>query len=222
MSSSLFNRRRAQAFERAKVSRQNSGRALADVAYAEAVNEMRQIALLARSICAIRFVADFSAIRSSAATSSSFSGRGRRHRAPSSFPRTARPAHRPTLQSASPAAKQVQQPSFQLRRAIRRDAARDHFAFGPRDDAAAHRTVLRHLKLFFFTRAPRLDDLEDFRNNLAALFDQDPIALAHVEAFDLVRIVQRRAGDGSSRELDRFKISDGSQRARAPDLHDDV
>src|SRR5205085_10180161 len=44
----LFDRRGGQAFERAEVAGEQSRGALADVAYAEAVDELRQVALFAR------------------------------------------------------------------------------------------------------------------------------------------------------------------------------
>jgi hypothetical protein len=106
-----------------------------------------------------------------------------------------------------------------LRGAIRRHATRHHFPFGTRHDAAAHRTLLRHLETLLRSHTPRLNHFEHFRDHVAALFDKHPIADAHVEPFDLVFVVQGGAGDGAARDEHRLKMRDGRERARAPDLH---
>ena len=60
-------------------------------------------------------------------------------------------------------------------------------------------------------RAPfafRFDDLDDLRDDLAALFDQHDIADHHAEPLDVVFVVQRCARDRGAGKQDGFKLCD--------------
>ena len=91
-----------------------------------------------------------------------------------------------------------------------------------RDLATAHRTFLRHAKRLFLSRAFRLDDFQDLRNNLAALFYQHPIANAHSQTLDLVGVVQRGPRDCGAGQKHRLQIRDRRQRTGPPYLDRDV
>ena len=108
-----------------------------------------------------------------------------------------------------------------MRRAVRSDAARDHFAFRARDYAAAHGTFFRKAKSFLFARAARFNHLDDLRNYLAALLNQNPVAQTHAKTFDLIFVVKRSARYRCSREQDGLKVCYGRERARSSDLNDD-
>ena len=120
------------------------------------------------------------------------------------------------------AGSEVQQPSDQLRRTIGRDASRYRFAFRARDPAAAHRTTGRQAKLSFLAGAFRFDDFQDFRNNVAAAFNQNPVTDTQAEPLDLVFVVQGRARNSDAAELYRLQHRHRCQRARAADLHNDI
>src|SRR5258708_32400445 len=116
----------------------------------------------------------------------------------------------------------MQQAPDQLRRTIGRDASRHRFAFGARDPAPAHWTLRRQDKLSYLAGAFRLDDLQHFRNDVAATFNQDPVADAQAQPRDLVFIVQGRARNSDAAELYRLQHRYRRERAGAADLHDDI
>ena len=219
----LLGGRRGQAFERAESAREQRRHALADVAYAEAVNELRQVARLARL--------DLSKKIRGGLLRHSFE---RSHLFEFQFVEVGHVAHHPFLhelfgqrvaQALDPhraARGEVEQTPLQLRRAVRGHAARDDLAFGARDDAAAHGTLPWEAESLLRARAARRDDAQDLRDDLAALLYVHPVADLHAQALDLVLVVQRRARDHRARELHRREHGDRGERARATDLHDDV
>src|SRR5690606_22950742 len=64
----------------------------------------------------------------------------------------------------------------------------------------------------------RLDHAHDLGNHVAGAAHDDGVALAHVQACDLVGVVQGGIGDGDAGDLYRFQTRDRRDRAGAPDL----
>src|SRR6201999_4514752 len=66
------------------------------------------------------------------------------------------------------------------------------------------------------------NDFGDFGNDVAATLDGDEVADLHAEAFDLVGVVERGAGDGGAADEDGSECSDGCDLAGAADLEEHV
>src|SRR6266545_6471 len=97
-----------------------------------------------------------------------------------------------------------------------------HLAFHLDDGRAADGAHRRRLPGLRVRRPLVRDDLDDLGDDVAALLDEDGVALAHVLARDLVFIEQARAGNGRARERDRFQQGDRRELARAPDVYADL
>ena len=65
------------------------------------------------------------------------------------------------------------------------------------------------------------DDLDHFRNHVAAALDADPVADQQAEALDEVGIVQGGAADGGAADEDGRQLGDGRELAGAAHLHGD-
>jgi hypothetical protein len=57
-------------------------------------------------------------------------------------------------------------------------------------------------------RAAALQNLYNFGNDVAPLFDQYPVADSQVETSDFILVVQCGPADGAAREFDGFQVGD--------------
>src|SRR4029079_12025117 len=115
----------------------------------------------------------------------------------------------------------MNQSAHQLRRTIGCDTTRDNFTLRSRNRAATNRTLLWRTKGLFVAGSLRLNDVQDFGNDLAALLNHYPVADLQSEALDFIFVVQSRARDGSTCKKDRLEVRHRRQCAGAPDLNDD-
>ena len=91
------------------------------------------------------------------------------------------------------------------------------------DVAAAYRTSLGHLKfqcsagmIFVIHHA------DDFRDDVAAALDLDPIANFHPQALDLVHVVERSAADRGAADGNGFQHRHRSEFSGTAHLHDNI
>ena len=91
--------------------------------------------------------------------------------------------------------REVSQSLLQLARAIRIEASDVDTLFIFGDGRAASRTLNWNLERFGAGVSEFDLDLHDLWDNLAGLFDYDGIAIANVEPFQLIEVVQARAFD---------------------------
>src|SRR5439155_5461568 len=116
------------------------------------------------------------------------------------------------------AAREVPERLTEHRRAGGVRAAADRLPLGPKGGASANGAELRELERHGAVGTKRLDDLDDLRDHLAALFDEHRVPDADVLALDLVLVVERRARDGRPGERDGLEQRDRRQRAGPSDL----
>ena len=110
----------------------------------------------------------------------------------------------------------------QLRRAGAVLAAPDDLAFRPHQLRAARRALRRHLPRLAAARPVGIDDLDDLRDDVAALFDHHAIADADVLAGDLVGVVQRGVRDRGAGQQHRLEHRHRRHRAGPSDVDGDV
>ncbi len=67
-----------------------------------------------------------------------------------------------------------------------------------------------------------VNDFRDLGDDIAAALDGDEVANLDAEAFDLVGVVERGAGDGGAADEDGSECGDGCDLAGAADLEEDV
>ena len=79
------------------------------------------------------------------------------------------------------------------------------FALLPFDMASADGTLGGHAEGLAFISFR--DDADDFGNYIAAAFQQDGVSNGHVQARDLVLVVERGARDGNAADHYRFQMS---------------
>ncbi len=104
------------------------------------------------------------------------------------------------------------------RRAALVDAAQRDLLLELQERLAADRTSLRRLDLLRAPRAFGDEDVDDFRDDVAAFLDGDRVSDAHVLARQLIEVVQRSVDDFRSAEAHRIELRDGGDRACPPDV----
>ena len=83
----------------------------------------------------------------------------------------------------------------------------------------AHRALSGHRPRHGTGRSMLLDHAHDLGNHVAGAAHDHRVALAHVQARDLVGVVQGRVGDGDAGHLHRLQPGHRRDRAGAADLH---
>ncbi len=101
-------------------------------------------------------------------------------------------------------------------------AARNCRAFLAHDLRAANRTERWHAPGFCARRTPFDYDADDFGNDVAGTPHDDRVADAHVQARDLIGVVQRRIGDGDAADEHRLELRCRRRCPGAADVDDDV
>ena len=110
----------------------------------------------------------------------------------------------------------------EARRAVRVDAAADDLALEPHQLCLAHRAVRRRLP---WSRAPGTflqHGTHHLGNDITGLLHQHRVTLTHVLAGDVVLVVQRRPGDGGSRNHHRPEDRERRHRTGAADVDRDL
>ena len=115
----------------------------------------------------------------------------------------------------------VAQSLAKLRGAGRVRTADVHATFVLREFRIAFRTLFREDERRQRLFAEVFFHADDVRDDLARLFDDDDVPLAHVLALDLVGVVQAGPLDDRTGQLDRFKIGHGRDRAGLAHLDTD-
>src|SRR5258708_1565841 len=117
----------------------------------------------------------------------------------------------------------MQDRALQLGGAICIDATMVGFAFRADDIASAHRAVLGHREFPVAARVVLVvDDLDHFRNHVAAALDFHPVADSYAEAIDLVHVVERGAGNGGAANRDGFEPRHWSKLSSSAYLRNNV
>ena len=101
-------------------------------------------------------------------------------------------------------------------------AAGDGLALEADDFRTAHRALVGHLELARILRPARLHHADDFRDDVAGTAHDDPVADAHVQAPDLVLVVEGGVAHRHPAHLHRFQPCHRCHCAGAAHLHLDV
>src|SRR5690606_7494097 len=110
----------------------------------------------------------------------------------------------------------------QLRGALRVGAAHVNAAFVLHGWGAAFRADLGKTKVAFAAVAAVLFDSQHVRDDFSGLLDDDPVALLYAQPHEFVSIVEARAGNGGTGDLDGLEIGHGCQRAGFSDVDGDL
>ena len=114
----------------------------------------------------------------------------------------------------------MQQRLLAFGRAARIDAAVGDFFGVLVNPAVAFRASLGNDD--FAARLPFLDDLDDVRDHFAGALDDHGVADVQAQPLDFIHVVQRGTADRDAADLHRFEHGYRRERARAPDLKNDV
>src|SRR6185312_13717199 len=111
----------------------------------------------------------------------------------------------------------------QLGRALLVHAAMIGLAFGAHDMSAANWALVRHVKRLMSARVVFVvNHARDFRNDVAAALNFNPVTDLHAQAFNLVHVVQSGATHRGATDGNRLEFRYWRELAGASDLYVDV